>query len=147
MNSSHSSPVSIALVDDDLVDRMLTIRAFREAGLTNPIVELPDGEALLDLLARRGAFETSERPGLVLLDLTMPRLDGRSTLERLRAMPDMAELPVVVLTQSELPDDIRRSYLAGATSYIAKPVDFDGIVRVVKAIPSLGIALVTRPAS
>ena len=131
------APIAVALVDDDVGDRMLTVRPFSEAGLSNKVVELEDGQALLDLLCRRSPFASTPLPGLVLLDLRMPRLGGREALDQLRADPRYAELPVVILTESDDPQDIRNAYLRGATSYVAKPVTPDAIDRIVVAVDRL----------
>ncbi len=118
---------TILLVEDNLQDEMLTLRALRRANLSNPIDVVRDGQQALDYLFRQGEFEDREGPDLptvVLLDIGMPRLSGLDVLERLRADTRTALLPVVILTSSDEERDRLKSYEIGANSFVRKPVDF-----------------------
>lgn len=133
----------IAIVDDDAADRLATRRAFAKAALDNELLEAVDGARFLALLDERRAAGVP-LPDLILLDLKMPGLNGHEVMARLRAEPDYAEIPVVVLTVSDHPEDIRRSYLDGATSYIPKPVDLAGILRVVAGLDGYALSIIRR---
>jgi CheY-like chemotaxis protein len=125
------------MADDDREDQMLARDAFDEARLTNSLRFVQDGEELLDYLYRRGPYETpgaAPKPGLILLDLNMPRKDGREVLREIQADPVLRRIPIVVLTTSKAEEDILRSYELGAASFITKPVTFSGLVEVVKTI-------------
>lgn len=136
--------VVIAIADDDVTDRMAIRRALESGGLANPIIEVGDGRELLDLVHGVGRFAGTEAPGLILLDLNMPTVDGREILARLDKDPELASIPVVVLTGSEEPEDIRRSYLAGVVSYVSKPVPFAEIRRVISELDGHDLAIVRR---
>lgn len=133
--------ITIVIADDDVTDRMSIKRTLRSGGISNPILEVGDGQQLLDLVHGTGEPD-GQRPGLILLDLNMPTVDGREILERMGDDPTLAGIPIVVLTGSEEPDDIRRSYLAGVVSYVAKPVSFSEIKRVVSELNGHGLAIV-----
>src|SRR5207248_5934775 len=125
----HTRPVTILLADDDADDRKLTREAFEEAHLANDLRFVEDGAELLDYLNRRGKYAdpaTSPRPGLILLDLNMPRMDGREALKEIKADPKLRTIRVVVMTTSKADEDILKSYNLSAASYIAKPVTFEG---------------------
>ena len=133
MTSKKRPPILIAEDDDD--DFLLTRDAFHEARLINSLVRVVDGQELLDYLAGRGAFGDRSRfpmPGLVLLDLNMPRVDGREALQKMKAKPNWRHYPVIVLTTSRAEEDIVRSYDLGVNSFIIKPVTFPGLVEAVK---------------
>ncbi len=134
--------VHIAVADDDVVDRRTVRRALQKAGLANQVTEVNDGEQLLALMQQRAPFQDAPRPDLVLLDLNMPNLDGRAVLAKIADDPDIAHIPVVVLTVSELTEDIRKSYLHGAISFITKPVTFDELRRVIDALDGYSMAVV-----
>lgn len=142
---------TIVIADDDSDDRMMIEDAFRENRLANPRVYVEDGEQLLEYL--RGAVpgpngEAGQpHPALILLDLNMPRLDGRGVLAKLKADPHLRRIPVVVLTTSKLEEDILRTYDLGVSSFITKPVSFDALVDVVKTLNHYWIELAQLPAS
>src|SRR3954470_19676247 len=118
-------PVTILMADDDPDDRELTREAFEESRVANDLRFVEDGEELLDYLKRRGKFADpalSPRPGLILLDLNMPKKDGREALEEIKGDPNLCTIRVVILTTSKAEEDILRSYNLGAASYITKPV-------------------------
>lgn len=133
----HKKPVTILMADDDPDDRALTREAFEAAHLANDLRFVEDGEELLDYLQRRGKYATAADapwPGIILLDLNMPRMDGREALRAIRADPRLRGIRVVVMTTSKAEEDILRSYDLSAASYITKPVTFDSLVEVVRSI-------------
>ena len=132
--SSHAT-ITILCAEDDPDDRMLMRDALEESRLANRLVFVEDGEQLMAYLKRAGAWAdpaTSPRPGIILLDLNMPRKDGREALREIKQDESLRTIPVVVLTTSSAETDILRSYGIGANSYIIKPVTFDGLVEVMR---------------
>ena len=130
-------PVTILMADDDADDRLLTKEAFEASRLANDLQFVEDGVELLDYLYRRGKYKDpakSPRPSIILLDLNMPKKDGREALAEIRKDPVFAHIRVIVLTTSKAEEDIYRTYDLGATSYITKPVTFDSMVDVVKTL-------------
>ncbi len=144
-----TTPITIVLADDDEEDRMLIQEAFTEARVANDFVCVEDGEMLLDYLYRRGKFDgvPKSRPELILLDLNMPKMDGREVLHHLRNDPELRKVPVVVMTTSKSEEDILRTYALGANSFITKPVTFADLVTVTKRIGEYWIEMVTLPPS
>ena len=143
------SPITILLADDDEDDRMLATDALREARLANEIRSVEDGEQLMDYLLQRGGYsapDAAPRPGLILLDLNMPRKDGREALREIKADPVLRQIPVVVLTTSRAEEDILRTYDLGVNSFITKPVSFDGLVEVMRALAVYWFEIVRLPA-
>jgi CheY-like chemotaxis protein len=141
-------PIVILMADDDEDDRMLTAEALEESRLSNQIHFVENGEEALDYLYRRGRYadpKLSPRPGLILLDLNMPKKDGRETLREIKADPNLRRIPVVVLTTSKAECDIYRSYDLGANTYIAKPVTFDSMVDVMRTLGKYWFTLVELP--
>lgn len=141
-------PISILMADDDEEDRMLTQKAFELNHLGNELRFVEDGEELLDYLYHRAKYAaegSSPRPGLILLDLNMPRRDGREALEVIKKDPSLRRIPVVVMTTSEADQDIARSYDLGANSYITKPVTFEQLARVIKALDKYWFEIVALP--
>ncbi|MBW1852622.1 MAG: response regulator, partial [Deltaproteobacteria bacterium] len=135
--NQRRQPIPILMADDDEDDRLLTQDAFQEYRVGNDLRFVEDGEELMDYLHRKGKFtdpKSSPRPGLILLDLNMPRKDGREALEEIKSDPDLRSIPVVVLTTSKAEEDIVRSYDLGVNSFITKPVTFEGLVEVVKTL-------------
>lgn len=131
------NPIRILIADDDADDRMLIADAFEEANLTNPIEFVVDGLDLLDYLKRQGKYEElkdQDLPGLILLDLNMPRMDGRAALAEIRKNPEFEDIPVVALTTSKSEEDILQAYNLGVNSFITKPDTFDGLVHVVQIL-------------
>ena len=123
--TSQAEPIIILLADDDEEDRMLTRDALHESRLANQLRFVENGEELMDYLKRRGAWSdpsSSPRPGLILLDLNMPKKDGREALKEIKADPDLRRIPIVVLTTSKEEEDIYRTYDLGANSFITKRV-------------------------
>jgi CheY-like chemotaxis protein len=140
-------PITILLADDDADDRMLAQEALQESRLANDLHIVEDGEQLLDYLYRRGKFADSDapRPGLILLDLNMPRKDGREALREIKADPNLRSIPIVVLTTSKAEEDIYRTYDLGVNSFITKPVTFDGLVQVMKVLGRYWFEIVELP--
>jgi len=141
--------IVILMADDDADDRLLAKDALTECRLANDLHFVEDGEELLDYLQRRGkytALADSPRPGLILLDLNMPKKDGREALKEIRANPDLRKIPVVVLTTSKADTDIGRIYELGANSFISKPVSFDSLVEVMKILGRYWFEIVELPA-
>ncbi|QRK11693.1 response regulator [Archangium violaceum] len=140
--------VTILMADDDPDDRDFALTAMQESRLANELRFVEDGEELLDYLHRRGRFadpKDSPRPGLILLDLNMPRKDGREALKEIKSDPSLKLIPVVVLTTSKAEEDILRSYNLGANCFITKPVTFDGLVDVVKVLDKHWFQIVELP--
>ena len=142
-------PITILLADDDPDDRRLTQDAFEESRLANDLRVVEDGQELLDYLRRDGRFqgEHAPRPGLILLDLNMPRLDGREALQAIKADPSLRSIPIVVLTTSKSEEDVFRSYDLGVNSFITKPVSFQGLVEVVRVLGHYWFEIVELPGS
>lgn len=146
--TSHPRPIVILLADDDEEDRMLAAGALEESRVVNDLRFVEDGEELLDYLYHRGAYAaqgSAPTPGLILLDLNMPRKDGREALREIKADPELRRIPVVVLTTSKAEEDIYRTYDLGANSFITKPVSFEGLVAVMRDIGRYWIEIVELP--
>ena len=147
MNST-TKPITILLADDDADDRLLTRDAFEESRLRNQLDMVEDGEELMDYLLHRGKYagdEARPRPSLILLDLNMPRKDGREALKEIKSCSDLRNIPVVVLTTSKAEEDIIRTYDLGVSSFIIKPVTFDGMVDVLKTLGRYWFEIVELP--
>ncbi len=140
----------IVITDDSVADRKLAITALARAGVRNPVVELKDGDELIDYLLRRGKY--SERPavpepGLILLDINMPRKSGIEVLEAVKSDVDLRQIPIVMLTTSKAEWDIVKSYTLGVNSFITKPVDFDEFIQAMRALGDYWLDLVSLPPS
>jgi CheY-like chemotaxis protein len=130
-------PVNILMADDDADDRMMAEKALRESRLSNGLMFVEDGEELMNYLHHRGKYADATQyplPGLILLDLNMPKKDGREALAEIKADPLLRRIPVVILTTSKAEEDILRSYDLGVNSYITKPVTFQGLVEAMKIL-------------
>jgi two-component system, response regulator len=142
--------ITILLADDDPDDRQLAQDALAECRLANEIHFVEDGEQLMDYLLRRGAYAGRAKeplPGLILLDLNMPRKDGREALKEIKAHPQLRRIPVVVLTTSKAEEDILRTYDLGVNSYITKPVTFESLVEIIKVLGRYWFEIVELPGS
>ena len=137
-------PVPILMADDDEDDRMLTQDALEESRLGNPIYFVSDGQELLDYLYREGEYATkpAPRPGLILLDLNMPRVDGKTALKKIKTDPNLRHIPVVVLTTSNQDREALESYDLGANSFIVKPVKFENLVNTIKNLGTYWFSIV-----
>ena len=142
-------PICILMADDDPEDRMLAQDAFEEVKLTNCVRYVEDGEELLEYLRREGRYATRDapRPGVILLDLNMPRKNGMEALEEIKADPDLRRIPVVVLTTSQAEEDIYQSYDLGVSAFITKPVTFDGLVSALQALKQYYFEVVALPSA
>jgi CheY-like chemotaxis protein len=143
-----TSAVMILMADDDADDREMTRDAFAASRLVNEMRFVEDGVELMDYLNRRGKYKDpaqSPRPGLILLDLNMPKKDGREALEEIKADPRLSDIPVIVLTTSKEEEDIHRSYQLHANSYITKPVTFEALVHVVTELGKYWLEIVELP--
>jgi CheY-like chemotaxis protein len=140
-------PITILLADDDEEDRLMTKDALTESRLANDVRFVIDGEELTDYLFRRGAYADSAAPlpGLILLDLNMPKKDGREVLAEIKSDPELRQIPVVVLTTSKTEEDIVRSYALGVNSFITKPVTFDGLVEAMTVFTQYWFEIVALP--
>jgi CheY-like chemotaxis protein len=142
------APITILMADDDPEDREFAREAFEGSRLANDFRTVEDGQELLDYLYREGRYAepgAAPRPGIILLDLKMPRLGGMEALERIKGDPVLARIPVIVLTTSGSDEDIIRSYDLRANSFIRKPVTFEGIVEAVRAIGEYWFQIVQLP--
>ena len=136
------------MADDDDEDRMMTKKAWDNSRLANDLRFVEDGEELMEYLGRRGEYAdpaSSPRPGLILLDLNMPKMDGREALREIKSTPELRRIPIVVLTTSKAEEDIFRSYDLGANSFISKPVTFDRLVAIIQQIGTYWFELVETP--
>ena len=143
-------PITILMADDDEDDRLLTQDALAESRVLNELHFVEDGVELLEYLERKGKFEDktlSPRPGLILLDLNMPRMDGREALQAIKANPNLKGIPVVILTTSKQEEDMVKGYDLGAASYITKPVTFDGLVELMKTLGKYWVEFVELPST
>lgn len=143
-------PITILIADDDPDDRMLALEALNENHLTNNIYFVEDGEELLDYLHHRGQYTdvaSAPRPGMILLDLNMPRMDGRESIREIKSTAELRDIPVVILTTSKSEEDIARTYNLGANSYITKPVTFEGLVEVMRGLRRYWFEIVELPPS
>lgn len=130
-------PITILIADDDPEDRMLAAEALKESRLANDLRFVEDGEELIDYLTLKGRYadpEDAPRPGVILLDLNMPRKDGREALREIKANPELRRIPIIVLSTSKAEIDIHRSYDLGVNSFIVKPVTFDSLVGMMQVL-------------
>lgn len=144
----HGKKIVILMADDDEDDRMMAKEALEEARLVNVIRFVEDGEELMDYLSRRGTYadaDSSPRPGLILLDLNMPKKDGREALKEIKNDPDLRRIPIVVLTTSKAEEDIYRTYDLGVNSFITKPVSFESLVEIMKGLARYWFEIVELP--
>ncbi|OBI95157.1 response regulator [Mycobacterium asiaticum] len=140
-------PIDILLVEDDPGDELITREAFEQNKLKNRLHVARDGEEGLNYLYRRGSYEHAPRPDLILLDLNLPKYDGRQLLEKIKSDPDLSRIPVVVLTTSSAEEDILRSYKLHANAYVTKPVDLDQFITAVRQIDEFFLQVVRLPQS
>ena len=145
---SSTKSMVILMADDDADDRLLAKDALNECKITNALHFVENGEELLDYLRQKGKYASlanTPRPGLILLDLNMPRKDGREALQEIKADPKLRSIPVVVLTTSKAETDISRIYELGANSFITKPVSFDALIKVMSDLVHYWFELVELP--
>jgi CheY-like chemotaxis protein len=139
------TPIEVLLVEDDPGDVLMTQEAFEEHKVRNNLAVVNDGTEAIAYLRREGQYADVARPDLVLLDLNLPRRDGREVLAEIKSDPDLRQIPVVVLTTSQADEDIVRSYQLHANAYVTKPVDFDRFIAVVRQIDEFFVSVVKLP--
>lgn len=148
MPNDNQKPITILMADDDADDRLLVKDAFQESHVANNLYFVEDGFELLDFLRGQGKYTDpalSPFPCLILLDLNMPRKDGREVLIEIKADPNLRKTPVVVLTTSKGEEDVLRSYDCGAAGYITKPVTFEALVEIIKGLSEYWMQIVKLP--
>ncbi|PEN13742.1 two-component system response regulator [Longibacter salinarum] len=146
--SNDSSTIHILLAEDDPDDRLLTRRALEKSRLANTIQTVEDGEELMEYLRHEGEYadpESAPRPGLILLDLNMPRMDGREALKKIKSDAELRRIPVIVLTTSEAEQDILQSYDLGVNAFVTKPVTFDDLATALQALGDFWFEIVKLP--
>jgi CheY-like chemotaxis protein len=139
-------PVDVLLVEDDEGDVLMTREAFEFYKIGNTLHVVTDGEQAVQFLRRRGPFADAPRPGLILLDVNLPRLSGLEVLADLKEDPELRLIPVVMLTTSQAEEDILRSYELHANAYVSKPVDFEHFIEAIRQIDDFFLTLVQLPA-
>jgi CheY-like chemotaxis protein len=137
--------IEVLLVEDDPGDVLMTKEAFEDYKLQNTLYVVNDGAEAMDFLRRQGEHADAPRPDLVLLDLNLPRMDGREVLQAIKSDPALASIPVVILTTSEAEEDVLRSYSLHANAYVTKPVDFERFIQVVRQIDDFFVSVVRLP--
>ena len=142
---ADGTPIEVLLVEDDPGDVVMTQEAFEEHKVRNRLTVVSDGAEALSYLRREGQYEGAARPDLILLDLNLPRRDGREVLEEVKKDDDLCRIPVVVLTTSAADEDILRSYQLHANAYVTKPVDFDRFTSVIRQIDEFFVSVVKLP--
>lgn len=137
----------ILMADDDEDDFLLTQRALKKSRLINQLVRVSDGEELLDYLRQKGKYNknNTKLPSFILLDLNMPRMDGREALKEIKSDPELKDIPVVVFTTSKAEEDIIKSYKLGVNSFVTKPVTFDSLIDVMKSLGNYWLEIVELP--
>ncbi|AXR06960.1 response regulator [Salinimonas sediminis] len=148
MTAKAALPINILMADDDEDDRLLTLDALKESRVLNNLYCVEDGVELLEYLRREGKYadpKDSPRPSLILLDLNMPRMDGREALQQIKTDPAIRGIPVVILTTSKEEEDMLRGYDLGCASYITKPVNFEGLVDLMRTLGRYWIEFVELP--
>jgi CheY-like chemotaxis protein len=146
--AAQPNPINILIADDDADDRMLAKDALDECRLANHVDFVEDGVELLAYLRGQGRYASlgaSRRPGLIILDLNMPKMDGREALQEIKADPSLRRIPIVVMTTSKAEEDIYRTYDLGVSSFITKPVTFDGLVTVMRELGRYWFEIVELP--
>jgi CheY-like chemotaxis protein len=143
--SAPVQPVEVLLVEDDPGDELITREAFADNKIGNTLHVVRDGLEALDFLYRRDAHADAVRPDLILLDLNLPKYDGRQVLQRIKSDPDLATIPVVVLTTSSAEEDILRSYKLHANAYVTKPVDLEQFIAAIRQIDEFFVTVVKLP--
>lgn len=147
MESADTKQIVILMADDDDDDFMLTKKALGESKLLNTLIRVEDGEELLDYLYRRGEYNelNAPRPGVILLDLNMPRKDGREALKEIKSDENLRNIPIVVFTTSKAEEDIYKTYQLGVNSFITKPVTFENLIEVMRTLGNYWFEIVELP--
>lgn len=150
MPLTNTRPITILMADDDEDDRLLTQDALRESRVLNSLYCVEDGVELLEYLRKEGKYANGTacpRPSLILLDLNMPRMDGREALRNIKQDERLRSIPIVILTTSKQEEDMVRGYNLGAASYITKPVNFEGLVELMRTLGKYWVEFVELPAN
>jgi CheY-like chemotaxis protein len=151
MKAAHATkPIHILIADDDEEDRMLIRQAMLKNQVANPMHFVENGEEVLDYLYNRNQFSNNKdcpKPGLILLDLNMPKMDGREAIIEIKKEPALRSIPIVVLTTSGAEEDILRSYNLGVSSFITKPITFQGFIEVMKTLNQYWLEIVELPSA
>jgi CheY-like chemotaxis protein len=142
---ADGTPIEVLLVEDDPGDVLMTQEAFEEHKVRNRLTVVSDGAEALSYLRREGQYTEAVRPDLILLDLNLPRRDGREVLAEVKNDPDLCRIPVVVLTTSAADEDILKSYQLHANAYVTKPVDFERFIAVIRQIDEFFVSVVKLP--
>jgi len=142
---TNGRPVEILLVEDNPGDVRLTREALKEAKVRNSLSVVGDGVEAMAFLRREGSYATAPRPDIVLLDLNLPKKDGREVLAEVKADPDLRRIPVVILTTSKAEEDILKTYDLHANCFVTKPVDFDQFIKVIRSIEGFWLTIVQLP--
>ena len=145
MHDDQSEAIEVLLVEDDPGDVLMTQEAFELNKVANKLHVVADGVEAIRFLRREGEYADAPRPDLILLDLNLPRKDGREVLADIKSDPDLCDIPIVVLTTSAADEDIVQSYKLHANAYVTKPVDFNRFVKAVRQIDHFFVAVVTLP--
>ena len=145
MNVSESKPIEILLVEDSPSDAALTIEALKAGKIANRLTHVEDGVEAMNYLKRKGKYANTIKPDLIMLDLNLPRKDGREVLAEIKTDNSLKIIPIIVLTTSQSDEDILKSYQLNANCYITKPVDFSHFIDVVKSIENFWLTVVTLP--
>jgi two-component system, chemotaxis family, response regulator Rcp1 len=140
-------PIEILMVEDNPVDVLVTREALKQGRILNNLSVAEDGEEALDFLFRTGQFSAAPRPDLILLDLNLPKKDGREILAELKNNPSLRSIPVVILTTSQAEEDVMRSYDCGANCFIVKPVDLEQFTSTIRSVEDFWFSIVKLPAS
>jgi CheY-like chemotaxis protein len=144
-DSDRAEPIDVLLVEDDEGDVLMTKEAFEYYKIRNRLHVVADGEQALQFVRRAGPYADAPRPGLILLDVNLPRLSGLEVLAELKRDPDLLLIPTVMLTTSQAEEDILRSYELHANAYVSKPVDFEHFIEAIRQIDDFFLALVKLP--
>ena len=139
------SPIEILLVEDNPGDERLTREALKEGKVYHKLHWAKDGVEAMEFLHRRGKYRDAPRPDIILLDLNLPKKDGREVLQEIKDDPDLRHIPVIVLTTSQAEEDVLRSYQLHANAYVTKPVDFEGFIEAIKQIDHFFVSVVQLP--
>jgi len=145
---ARKKPITILMAEDDLDDQILLQRALEESRFLNELHFVRDGEELLDYLYHRGLYTEpvkAPRPGLILLDLNLPKIDGQQVMQDIKSDPNLRRIPIVILTASHEEVDIHRSYALGASSYLRKPMRFESLVEVIETLGAYWFEIVELP--
>lgn len=140
-----SQPIEILMVEDNPSDVRLTIEAFKDAKVLNNMSVATDGEDALKFLKREGPYKDAPRPDLILLDLNLPKMNGKEVLGEIKRDPDLKRIPVVVLTTSDNEQDVRKAYDLHVNAYVRKPVDLDQFIKIVEAVEGFWLSVVKFP--